>query len=302
MAVKRNSFVETLRKPYFTIRNHPFIYKNVINKEFKYSLSELTSLNSKQKHTVNKLQSNGIAVIDFTELFSQDEFNVLTSWIDLNEKNLVQRSKKKYLYSYYGTEDYSKKLDLDNPFVRFYLSDTLLQIAIAYLGYIPSLYEVYIEKTVPVGKSLPTQSQNWHRDPEEKKTLKIFLYMNDVTIESGPFTYILGSHPTSKSKISNLFPQNLPHGSYPDASEIKKIVDNKLQYQAIAPRGTLIFCDTAGIHKGGHAISDERVMSTGFYPSKKYSMKPLYNVSDLTNNEIIESKLGKLALKVLGVE
>jgi hypothetical protein len=301
MAIKRNLIIEKIRHPYYLIRNNAYIYKNFVNRKYKAPSFDLKDEPTQQK-IIDDLNLNGIAIVPFDELFPMGEFSKLLDWVYENEANLKQKNKKKYLYTYYGTEDESKPIDLDNPFVQFYLSEKLLQVVVSYLGYIPQLYEIYIEKTVPVGNASPTFSQNWHRDPEEKKALKIFLYLNDVNIESGPFTYILSSQPTAKSKLAKLFPQKLPHGSYPDSESIKKSVPNSSYYVATAEKATLIFCDTAGIHKGGHAIKYDRIMSTAFFPSKKYSMKPLFKLDKLEYFSQEKHNVGFLGQKVLGLK
>jgi len=302
MAIKRNPIIEKIRAPYYLIRNNSYIYLNFVNRKYRVTTSDLMQTDTVQDKIIYDLNLNGIATASFGELFPKGEFSKLFDWVQKNEVNLKQKSKKKYLYSYYGTEDENKPIDLDNPFVQFYLSEKLLQIVVSYLGYIPQLYEIYIEKTLPVGDASPTYSQNWHRDPEEKKTLKIFLYLNDVNIESGPFTYILRSQPTGKSKLAKLFPQKLPHGSYPESDSIKKLVNDDSYYVATAEKATLIFCDTAGIHKGGHAIKYDRVMSTAFFPSKKYSMKPLFKLDSLKYNPQAKHNLSNLGQKVLGLK
>ena len=301
MAIKRHSIIEKIRHPYYLIRNNEYIYKNFVNRKYRIPSFDLKNEPVQQK-IINDLNSNGIATVPFGELFPIGEFSKLLDWVYKNEGNLKQKNKKKYLYSYYGTEDKDKPIDLDNPFVQFYLSEKLLQVVISYLGYIPQLYEIYIEKTVPVGGASPTHSQNWHRDPEEKKTLKIFLYLNDVGIDSGPFTYILRSQPTAKSKLAKLFPQKLPHGSYPDSTSINESVNVGSYYVATAEKATLIFCDTAGIHRGGHAIKYERIMATAFFPSKKYSMEPLFKLDKLRYSPKVKHDLSSLGQKVLGLE
>jgi hypothetical protein len=300
MAVKRHPIIEKIRSPFYSLRNNTFIYKNIVNRKYKLSKTEYKDIDIVQSKILDELRHYGIAVVNFNELFSNDLFEELSDWIQNNEINLKQVDKKKFLMSYYGTSNSDKPLDLKNPFFKLYLSRNLLQIVCCYLGYIPKLHEVYIEKTIPVGESLPTFSQNWHRDPEEKKTLKVFLYLNDVTIESGPFTYILKSQPTAKSIYSKMFAQKLPHGSYPDSRSIELLTSSADHYVATAPKATLIFCDTAGLHKGGYATKNERIMSTGFYPSKQYSENTLYKLPSLTNLEISNLELDPLALKVLG--
>lgn len=301
MAVKRNAIIEKVRHPYYLIRNNAYIYKNFVNRKYRVPSFDFKN-QSTEKKIIDDLNLNGIALVPFDELFPIGEFSKLLDWVCKNKANLKQKNKKKYLYTYYGTEDESKPIDLDNPFVQFYLSEKLLQLVVSYLGYIPQLYEIYIEKTVPVGDASPTFSQNWHRDPEEKKTLKIFLYLNDVNIDSGPFTYLLGSQPTAKSKLAKLFPQKLPHGSYPESESIKKSVPDGSYYIATAEKATLIFCDTAGIHRGGHAIKYDRIMSTAFFPSKKYSMKPLFKLDKLEYFSQEKHNLGFLGQKVLGLK
>ena len=302
MATKRNVVIEKLRRPYYLIRNDTYIYKNFVNRKYRVTKSDLREISPVQGKIIAELNQNGIATVPFEELFPIAKFLKLSEWVSENEVKLKQKSKKKFLYSYYGTEDSNKPLDLNNPFVQLYLSEELLQIVVAYLGYIPQIHEVYIEKTVPVKDVSPTYSQNWHRDPEEKKTLKIFLYLNDVNIESGPFTYILGSQPSSKSRLSKIFPQKLPHGSYPEEGSVSSLIDNESCYVATARKATLIFCDTSGLHRGGLATKYDRIMSTAFFPSKKYSEKPLFNLNSLKGSDIAKYNLNFLAQKVLGLK
>jgi len=286
-----------LKRKFFAVRNQEVIYRNVVNIGNRYKGHTVTSLDPKlEKEILRDLETDGISIRRLEEVLPTFDFMELQNWINVNECNLREKNKKKYLQSYYGTEDASKPLDLENPFVRLYLSDELLHIATKYLGYVPQLYEVYIEKTLPIGDNSPTFSQNWHRDPEEKRTLKIFLYMSDVNLDSGPFTYIKGSAPTSNGDYAKLFKQDLPLGSYPLEGDVSKAVRSEDMLVATAKKGTVIFCDTAGLHKGGHAKSDARIMSTAFFPSKKWSEPRLFKV-DKSKSGYLE--LSDLARRVL---
>ena len=204
------------------------------------------------------------------------DFGALTNWIKDNEINLIQRAKKKFLFSYYGTESAAKPIDMRNPIISALLDRKILEVVSSYLNYVPQLYEIYIEKTVPIGTAEPTYSQNWHRDPEEKRTLKVFLYLNDVDTDSGPFIYVKRSHPTGGHTYGRLFPQELPWGSYPDETDVLSRTDESSRYIAKASAGTLIFCDTAGLHRGGLATRNPRIMATAFFPSIHYTEKRLF--------------------------
>lgn len=167
---------------YYSIRNQRSIYRWVTN--FRHTLTYLLFVKNYSSKTKNKvkrkilsdLKHHGIAFSTIDEIFPQaDYLNQMESWLNQNEKNLVLKNKKKFLMSYHGNENSILDLDSNNPFINFYLSDRILRIVCDYLGYIPQLNYLTIEKTLVVGESSPADSQNWHRDPEEQKMLKVFI-------------------------------------------------------------------------------------------------------------------------------
>ncbi len=273
MAAKRSPIIELFRKFYYQIRNHPRVYVHITNRRYKIKES-LFPKDPLISEIINSLRQNGIAKVDVASLFGPKKLDSLIYWVREKESEL-EIDKKKGFFRNYGIFCPPFKAEPNsNPFVQFYLEKKFLQIATAYLGYIPLLHTVEIRKTIPVGDAKPSASQKWHRDPEEKRILKIFLYLSDVDLGSGPFTYIVGSNPTSKGPWSRRFPQKLPHGVYPDANLVEKFTQPGDLLEATAPMGTIIFCDTAGLHRGGYATKNERIMATGFYSSFKYSELP----------------------------
>jgi hypothetical protein len=275
----------------FRVRNNDFIYRKILN--FKYRTGRHVQLeNSKLDEVVSELSEYGISVRKIEDVFGKEKGSFIIDksleWLKLNENNLEQNRVKKFLWNYFPTQS-NKELDLNNPIIQFYTSTFIIYVASKYLGYIPQMNEITIQKTTSNYSDTPIQSQKWHRDPQEMRTLKIFLYLSDVDEECGPFIYVKGSSPTSKSKFSKLFPQIKPKGSYPNAFAIEKLTSKHDIFQATAPLGTIIFCDTAGIHKGGLAKSKNRIMATGFYPSFRYTAGRNFSLS---NSSI--AKLDKL--------
>lgn len=300
MATKSTFAAEICKNLYYSIRNNNFVYLNIVNSKEKKALESFKfDINEKQRQVLKDLNLTGISRIKFTDLFNESVLNTMLDWIITNEKSLTPKHKKKFLLSYFGTDNKELALDLSNPFVKFYLSDEILKIASTYLGYIPQLFEVYVEKTIPVGNESPTYSQNWHRDPEEKRTLKVFIYLSDVTEEAGPFTYLTGSTPTGKGRYKNMFRQKLPHGSYPSEKDVSNKVNLSDLLVCAGNKGSIIFCDTSGLHRGGYAKSQNRIMSTGFYPSKHYSERARFSVKGLEN--VSKTVISPLARKVLGI-
>jgi hypothetical protein len=137
-----------------------------------------------------------------------------------------------------------------------------------------------------VGNAAPIQSQRWHRDPEEKRLMKFFVYLSDVDENAGPFTYVKGSAYKTKP-YGKLFPQKLPMGIYPPDNSVEEMIDSSAIISATGVKGTVIFCDTAGLHRGGHARSKSRLLFTAFYPSSWWTESKRYTLS-ISSEEIKE--------------
>lgn len=137
-----------------------------------------------------------------------------------------------------------------------------------HLNLAPKLKGFSLLSTVVVPPGTPTYlSQRWHRDPEDKKMIKVFLYLTDMDeLGAGPFIYVRKSQLGGKWR--HLFPQRLPVGRYPEEGAVKRLVPEEDTQVNFAPAGTVIFCDMSGLHKGGFSIKKPRVMFTGGFTSQ----------------------------------
>ena len=81
-----------------------------------------------------------------------------------------------------------------------------------------------------------------------------------------------------KKPYGHLFPQKPPEGSYPNKRDVDKFIPKKDQKIYTGKAGSVIFCDTSGIHRGGYATSKERLMSTFFYSAKTFKEEKRYRV------------------------
>lgn len=155
-------------------------------------------------------------------------------------------------------------LDFKNPFVSLSLDSNVLSVVNAYMQMWTTLRYYDLSKTVPVTPGDQAQySQNWHRDPEEKRLMKMFIYLTDVDEESGPFIYIPES--VHGLRLGGLFPQRSPAGSYPLDEEVDRAIPVKDRRTMIGKAGTIMFCDTSGLHKGGYARLRPRIMFTASF-------------------------------------
>lgn len=84
------------------------------------------------------------------------------------------------------------KLPADSVFVRFATQPKVIQMLTRALGTVPQLSDVLLTLSEESNEQL-VYSQLWHRDFDDTRTLKVFVYLTDVpTTDFGPFTFIPG--------------------------------------------------------------------------------------------------------------
>jgi hypothetical protein len=114
----------------------------------------------------------------------------------------------------------------------------VLRLASAFLGCKPTLCAVGVRWSFPGPKSADVQA--FHRDPDDWRFLKLFVYLTDVDGESGPHIYVAGSHNKRR-----------PFRAKPYAREQLEAQFGKQNMRAIlGASGTTFIADTSGIHAG----------------------------------------------------
>jgi hypothetical protein len=93
----------------------------------------------------------------------------------------------------------------------------------------------------------------------------MFIWVRDVDLNTGPFHYILGSHATGK--FGNFYPQTRLHSQYPPIEEVEKKFSQDQMKVFTGKAGTMILCDTSGLHKGGAPLTGQRLLFTSLFSS-----------------------------------
>lgn len=246
-------------------------------------------LDKLQKRIVQDVERVGIAVTSLEELFPSESYlKMYQKYIAELPEEAGQQNKKSFLRHYWTT---NVALAASNPFLQFALNPRILSITNTYMGMWTRLKHYTVNRAIPdLEHGNPTFSQKWHRDPQEKRMIKAFIYLSDVNEDTGPFTYITES--THGKKYGALFPQKPPLGSYPPAEEVEKKIDPKNIRVMTGKAGTVLFCDTTGIHRGGFVRKGERLMFTSFYPAPSYvdtvwySTPPEFDYSSYTREAV----------------
>lgn len=133
-------------------------------------------------------------------------------------------------------------------------SSFFLNLAQGYLNTKKITINSYCYISNPTKSSIQEQKDNaqfYHYDCDYKKFFKVFIYLTNVDILSGPHKFVSTSH---KSRIfSLLYPQRI------DDKTMEENYKNKI-HTFTGEAGTIIFEDTFGFHKGDVPKNKSRVM------------------------------------------
>ncbi len=216
---------------------------------------------------VRSLQRDGIAILRGAELLGNapigDELahaarQVENDWAErlagLREAYRKGRASKQKPYSI-GLLGPQQALAEGSIFNRFALAEPVVEVVNAYFGMYAVLTHCDIwHNFVAAGE--PCQSQLWHRDPEDRHILKLFYYLSDVDDGAGPFSYARGSH----RQPGRTAPYQRLDGETPrsDDAQLGSVYAPECWVTAYGAKGTLVFADTRGYHKGGWSQRSER--------------------------------------------
>jgi len=151
----------------------------------------------------------------------------------------------------------------DDPLLKVALDRKLLEIVSKYLGFWPCLHSIGAWLNYPTDAP-PELSQLWHRDPEDLKLIKVFIYLADVDEQCGPFTYIPRTHPFGAQAAAA---KKLEKKKRLADDRMIRIFPPESWRVCTGPANTMILADTIGYHRGGKPIVGRRILISFTYTS-----------------------------------
>ena len=151
----------------------------------------------------------------------------------------------------------------DSELLKLALDPKLLEIVSGYLGLWPCLHSIGAWLNYPTDEPA-SLSQLWHRDPEDLKLVKVFIYLSDVGAESGPFTYIPDTHPFGRAAL--VAKKYEKKKRLPD-DQMQRLFRPESWRVCTGPAHTMILADTIGYHRGGKPSAGRRMLITFTYTS-----------------------------------
>ncbi len=187
------------------------------------------------------LQSDGCVLLD--PLLTPAQIAEIRRYLDDKDANtrygravLVQHSGAPAIAS---RTSYSLRTVLQCPHILELANRRdVLQLAADYLGCVPTISGMGIHWSLP--SSATDVVNGFHRDPDDWRFVKLFVYLTDVDTDSGPHQYVIGSHRQSGRFLANHYTEADIRRRYGDGG-VRTITGS---------RGTSFMADTWGIHRG----------------------------------------------------
>jgi hypothetical protein len=157
--------------------------------------------------------------------------------------------------------NYSLETILACPDVLEIAGDTwILRLVSEYLGCAPTLSSIGVRWSFPgTGKRIGTQ--HFHRDIDDWRFLKLFIYLTDVDEGSGPHLYVHTSHKAGFGVKAKIY----------DRGDLERRYGAENIDAVTGPRGTTFIADTLGIHCGAAPETRPRLIL-----QYQYSLLPVY--------------------------
>jgi len=214
------------------------------------------------------LRKQGISLLNNFQEKSESAKKLIDHYQKIGEQKIldeVEKKRQSTIKSSYKIRVTS--LFKDDDLINFAKDNFIMNNIKQYFGFEPYLREV--SAVVDYKNEFydkPINTQNFHRDPDDVKLIKIFFYLNDVSMNNGPFQFIKTSHlePWVHEKFLKL--NNLKHYSQDQI------------FSATGKSGTIVFADTNGYHRGLILNQKFRVMVTAMYTSQNPKYGKLENI------------------------
>lgn len=214
-----------------------------------------------QTSVISDLERDGYAIL--TPLVQDDALREILSFLETKE--VVGPDAQRCLVSDLPigtrTAPYPLETVLHCPHILALANHPMvLRVAAEYLGCKPTLSSIGIRWSYPTPHPA-TDVQRFHRDLDDWRTVKLFIYLTDVDQESGPHTYVAGSHRVPSPVFAR---------SYSQAELIDQYGTSSLR-SILGPRGTSFLADVYGIHCGMVPVNRPRLIL-----QIQYSLLPIY--------------------------
>jgi hypothetical protein len=253
------------------VSNLSFIEENILYPQYLKALREhesaLPALNSMDSKIVDELVRSGICMTSLESLAIPNTGNIFKAATKIKEglKEIASLPINQNNSTIYATAD----LLMSYPELFYWgLDERLLKIAERYLG-MPVAYDGILF-TLSIADGTEYGVRDWHKDVEDRRMMRVCIYLNDVDENGGPFQFMqsdtnLQIGNLEQDKDTCLYDKTTKKLSYLSPSDCIRT--------CTGPAGTVIFADTARhYHRGKPPTQSHRFAIFFSY----FSRRPLH--------------------------
>jgi len=213
----------------------------------------LPKLSSLDAEIVAGLEKNGVHITSLEKLDLPGTDALWRSATDIADAYSLRSKKGEFSGEYtvqVGAEDMMRHPHI----VRWPLNDRILDIVETYLGPPAACDTLNFFYTMADGRQVA--ARKWHRDVEDRRMVKVIVYLHDVDEDGGPLEVLHRSFPGSDVLEGANFPV-LTQEMLEQRLGAK--LDSRDVTTCIGRAGTVIFADVAShYHRGRPAIARDR--------------------------------------------
>lgn len=255
----KNELSKTITKS--LARDGYYVLENFLSSDQIESLQKLT-----EKYSCLSRDKSDLKIIPLLDVSTASR-DVLNTRLDYFEKDLI----------------------LDPVVQKIVTTPLFLEVASNYLKAMPKIDIVTMWWTFANRKTnLAEDAQVYHFDMDRIKWLKIFIYLDDVNIENGPHSFIRGSHRSFK------IPYRLLSRGYARLSDedVFNSFSKGSEITFCGKKGTIIFEDTRGLHKGNPIKEGHRLVFQVEYVNSLFGAPTDKTIKNFEGPELFQAYLG----------
>lgn len=275
----RNRIIRKLTQIPFIQAKSELVYQTALKKH----LVNLPVLSTSDRTLVETIKRDGVVITSLEALGIPSNprfFQVAKKLMSEIPKSISGQKNEFVVHA-------SSQQMMEHPEILLWgLEQRLLNIVENYLG-LPVAYQgVFFRRDI--ANEVAIKSRLWHVDLEDRKVLKIIVYLNDVNDNRGPFQYI---------------PQSLTSTVVRSLKYRSGYIRDETMQQALSPSnwksctgisGTVIFAATSSIfHRGKIPVASDRFAVFFDYTSRK-PRQPFHSTLTL-NQENLRSLVKNLS-------
>ncbi|MEA5550916.1 phytanoyl-CoA dioxygenase [Anabaena cylindrica UHCC 0172] len=246
--------------------------------------SKLPALQGHDRLIAETLKRQGVYITSLEDLGLPSTTQMLAS----TKNYITSMATPRDIHAGYKLPQIYTVTDL-SEFFSWGIEARLQKIIENYIGLSIAFHGVHVRKDFPNEQQL--QTLLWHKDSEDRRMIKVIIYLNDVTEKHGPFEYV--ATPASFLEKLNYYrvDYKLWRSNYLgiDDKKLMEIIPKSAWKSCPGKAGTVIFVDPRNVLHHGTLRTEERSALFFVYtanPPKRPELCSQYNDDTFTRPQL----------------